>query len=476
VVALGLLSLIYMPGNSEKQAIRSFENHIQNSEASLSKPSTRSKYKKVQGLGFQIYTGAAPAYVNSTDGTLIKNPECLGRHSYGSLVGEEHPHLQCYMGHDDPIEDIRRRIQIMEEAVDAAYDASDMDPETLKIFIAPEFYWRGIRGSYMFDDEKADDPSVCGPICLLLKGLEEIAAQERFENWIFVFGTVIASEVLPSEDPWDYLFYNFAPIYKGHSAERNPQGKRFLSPKRYVSSSDFLTPARHMNATVAKELVGDELPEHDDTVFNPHDFDRHRYDNSMWDKYRDELTGLGYAMIEYGWLVVDGLSISVEICFDHQMHTALNTYLGDITTGRHTLIPSSSDEGLDYVHIPEYQAQISIVSSAGMTAVPESLALANNGTIFLQDGLSNETNIMFWGVDECELGLQFDGGTEAIQRRSFLSKTDIFFEHTALQTFERIDIFDDWEEAMSGSFSAKVYKPQMTVFEPIAIAEVHLIR
>ena len=196
----------------------------------------------------------------------------------------------------------------------------------------------------------------------------------------------------------------------------------------------------------------------------------------MWNKYREELNDLGYALIEYGWLMIDGLSVSVEICFDHQMHTALNTYLGDITTGRHTLVPSSSDNKLEYVRIPEYQAQVSIVSSAGMTAVPESMALADKGILFLQDGLSNETNKMYWGMDECELGLQFDGGTEAVQRRAFLSATDIFFEHTALQMFRRVDVFEDWKKTLAGLFSAHAYKPQITVFDPVPIAEVHLIR
>lgn len=266
-------------------------------------PSTRSKYKKVQGMGFQIYTGAAPAYINVTttddedneDGfSLEKNPECLGHHSYGQLVGELAPHLQCYLGHDDPIKDIRKRIRIMEKAVDRAYELSDKNPETLKVFIAPEFYWRGINGAYMFRDEEANDPLFCGPICLLLKGLEDIVAQKRFEDWLFLFGTVIASETLPTEDPYDYLFYNFAPIYKGYDpAVMDHTGKRFLSPKRYVSSSDFLTPARHLNASIAKELVGEDLPEHDETVFNPHDHDRKRYDYDVWDNYREELNGLG---------------------------------------------------------------------------------------------------------------------------------------------------------------------------------------
>ena len=170
--------------------------------------------------------------------------------------------------------------------------------------------------------------------------------------------------------------------------------------------------------------------------------------------------------------MVDGLALSLEICFDHQMRSALNTYMGDIVTGRTTLIPSSSDAGLTYTNIPEHQAQISIVSSAGMTVTTDSLALTNGGTIFLQDGLSNVTNRMFWSVEGCEQGLQFEGGTEAAQRRAFLSPTDIVFEHKALSHFQRLDLYEDWEAELDGAFSAKVYPPQITIFDPVDIAEV----
>lgn len=177
-------------------------------------------------------------------------------------------------------------------------------------------------------------------------------------------------------------------------------------------------------------------------------------------------------MIEYDWLMVDGLAMTLEVCFDHQMRSALNTYLGDMVTGRSTLIPSSTDTGLQYVHIPEHQAQISIVSSAGMTVTTDSLALTDAGTIFLQDGLSNATNRMFWSVEGCELGLQFEGGTEAVQRRAYLSPTDIVFEHKALANFRRLNLYHDSEKALDGVFSAKVYPPQITVFDPVNIAEV----
>ena len=480
------------------------------SSSSSSSFSTQSKYKKVQGIGFQIYTGGAPAFLehntnddNDTDHHHrqqqqqqqqqheVLNPECMGLASYGQVVGEEAPMLQCYIGMQDAAQDVQERLQIMRDAVERAYqtvtnaddddddDDDDSSSETLKIFLAPEFYWRGIDGAYVFQEEAPDDPNICGPVCQLLQGLEGLVADARFQDWLFVFGTVIASEQISQDnDDYDYLFYNFAPMYKGYDpAKQSHTGKRFIVPKRYVSSSDFLTPQRHLNASTYKELLGQELPEHDTTVRNPHDFNQKRYDNAMWLQYKDELNVLGYTMIEYDWFVMDGLSMTLEICFDHQMRTALNSWMGDAVTGRHTLIPSSSSDftnGLTHVPMPSYQAQISLVSSAGMTATPESMALTNGGIIFVQDGLTNETNHMYWGMEGCELGLQFAGGTEAVQRRAFLSSTDVVFEHTAIGNLKRHDLYPkhEWEEKLKGLFSAKVYPPQMIVFDPVDIAQV----
>ncbi len=267
---------------------------------------TNSKYQKVQGIGFQIYTGGAPAFLkNHSHGSSQQqqhlNPECIGRDSYGQVVGEEAPMLQCYIGLPDPMLDVRGRIEIMMDAVEKAYAVVSNDPndnhETLKVFIAPEFFWRGITGAYSFStDEIPDDPSVCGPICQILMGLENIVAQERFEDWIFLFGTIVASDTLPTDDPYDFLFYNFAPVYKGYNPEKMGfVGKRFLVPKRYVSSSDFLTPRRHLNESSFKQLMGQqEQPRAGDaTVYNPHDFNQRRYDPTMWKKYKEELGALG---------------------------------------------------------------------------------------------------------------------------------------------------------------------------------------
>ncbi|KAL3938496.1 MAG: hypothetical protein SGBAC_006612 [Bacillariaceae sp.] len=438
--------------------------------------STNSKYRRVQGLGFQIYTGGAPAILQNEDGTQRLNPECIGLRSYGSMWTEEGYEMQCYIGNDDNEVDVQDRLKIMKDAVESAYRSSDPDPTTLKIFIAPEFYWRGVDGAYVFMEEDPEDLDTCGPVCQILKGLEEIVAQKRFENWIFLFGSITASEVVAKEGPFQTMFYNFAPLYLGYDPVRTDfHGKRFIVPKRYLSSSDFLTPVRNLNSTLYKEVVEHQLPVEQTTVFVG---SRNKYDNAMWTDYKQELDYLGYTMIDYGWMMVDGLSLSVEICLDHQMRMSLNAYLADITTGQTTVIPSASSTSseVEYVPIPKYQAQIGVVSSAGMTVTTDSLALTDNGVIFLQDGLSNATNRMYWSVEGCELGLQFEGGTEAIQRHASISTTDILLQHKAVAGFQRRDVYapSNWEQSIQKSFSTQKYVPQMTIFDPVEIAKVPL--
>lgn len=252
-----------------------------------------SKYTKVQGIGFQIYTGGAPAFLPDER----KNPECIGLDSYGEFYDENGLQYQCYLGLDDPIDDVRVRIKLMKEAIERAYQVADHDSDTLKIFIAPEFYWRGIDGAYIMDDEK--DYTHCGPICDLMLAMEDFVADKKYENWLFLLGTVIASEVLPEEDPYNYLFYNFALLYKGYDpAKRDHTGKRYLVPKRIVSGQDFLLPRRFMaNQSDVLELLDEDLPETDNTLFIP--FGQNKYDVDAWDLYKDDLHDRGYVFSSF---------------------------------------------------------------------------------------------------------------------------------------------------------------------------------
>ncbi|KAG7340890.1 hypothetical protein IV203_024433 [Nitzschia inconspicua] len=465
-----------------------------------------SKYSHAQYFGFQIYTGGAPAFIpethvatdddasdivvttnssSSSNSTIrfVPNPECKGM-AYGEVVLETDPLLMCYLGHRDALHDVSQRMQIMRDAVETAYQQADHSNSTLKIFVAPEFYWRGRHaGAYEFVTLDRVFSGKCqGPICAILSGLESIVEDARFQDWFFLFGTIIATQKMPSENEYQHLFYNFAPLYKGFDPTQIdpglPVGKRFLLPKRYVSDSDFLREP-NLNKNVEfkqgwKELLGSQQnqPQQNDPLYVPH----LRYDDHLFDEYKLALQDdAGYSMIEFDWLQIDGVTMTLEICFDHLKKTALNTYLGDMIKGRVTRIPSSSDEfGLQYIPIPIHQAQIGVVSSAGMTVNANSMALVENGTLFLQDGMTNASSFQY--IDHemwmtCDQAVQFEGGTEAVQRRAVVTNTDVNFLYQVLDPIQKVPVYSssEWKAKLAKVFTTEQYAPHLVVHEPVTL-------
>ena len=105
-----------------------------------------SPYTRVQTLSFQIYTGGAPALIpdetadtsSSSSKKLRRNHECKGLHSYGKSEDSDldsSSSLQCYLGLEDTAADVEKRMGIMRDAVNTAYDASDKDESTLKVCV-----------------------------------------------------------------------------------------------------------------------------------------------------------------------------------------------------------------------------------------------------------------------------------------------------------------------------------------------------
>jgi hypothetical protein len=535
--------------------------HATSQEHEHADSTLNSKYKKFQALGFQIYTGGAPAvlYQNkeTKTGKPYHNPECYGLNSYGKADDFDDDDLEntnftltemdlweCYLGHTNPKHDVKQRLRIMEDAVAKAEQVADKDEATLKIFIAPEFFWRGKDGAYVFYNSSAPSESQtkhdsyftqaeldddCAEICHILEGLERLVAQPQYKDWLFLFGTIIVAETLPKEDTFDYLFYNFAPVYRGYDpAETDHYGKRYLVPKRYVSNIDFLTPVRHLrenttrqilpiinaksykhhhkknNWTVAatpEDTAQDSLiqeekeakgPDHQKatTVHNPFEMQRDFYDRDMWYRYKEELNDLGYTMIEYDWMILDNITFTIEVCLDHYVHTALKAYMADNVLGSPTRIPKNLETydhelkrqtgWIEYVPIPKHQAQLSLVSSSGMTANPESLALVNNGTLILQDGLSSKEGGMEYASDCEQLSWHFTGGSEFISRTAKLTSTEISFEyaiqpgHQQVGIWDKLEDLDDttWKSVIKGVFTTEKYEPKITVYSPKQIAKV----
>jgi hypothetical protein len=119
------------------------EEFSSNNHKSNNNNNNMSPYNRVQTLSFQIYTGGAPALIpdetadtSSSYKKLRRNHECKGLHSYGKSEDSDldsSSSLQCYLGLEDTAADVEKRMGIMRDAVNMAYDASDKDESTLKV-------------------------------------------------------------------------------------------------------------------------------------------------------------------------------------------------------------------------------------------------------------------------------------------------------------------------------------------------------
>ena len=178
------------------------------------------------------------------------------------------------------------------------------------------------------------------------------------------------------------------------------------------------------------------------------------------------------------------------MCLDHDARTALNAYLADNVMGSPTRIPKSvahwDDKtnkylgSVEQVGIPRHQAQLSLVSSMGMTANPQSLALVENGTLILQDGQSDQNGTMAYLLDCDAKSWHFDGGTEFISRTAEFTPTRIDFKYQIHSPARQFGVYDDlyndqddaWKAAIQGVFTTTKYEPKVTMYPVRHIAQV----
>jgi len=96
-----------------------------------------------------------------------------------------------YLGEVDSTKDIENRITLVKEAIEAAEDHSQIssDKKCLKLFMLPEFYFRGSTGAYSLDDYQ----KVVEELRKLVKEFRKKSkAKDALNHWLFVFGTILA--------------------------------------------------------------------------------------------------------------------------------------------------------------------------------------------------------------------------------------------------------------------------------------------
>ena len=450
----------------------------------------KKNYTKFQSLGFSIFTGPAPA-VNTTEtlrrldegsckytrrscptavwkfanrivcpACFVFNEECncdpnsmTCQYSATPMVTGSLSLPGCYLGDFDTARDIQGRLSIMETAVQRAHEVSSKDENTLKIFVAPEFFWRGPTGAYSFDsiaDPSRVEEDETNALSQISRGLEAIVGQGKYKDWLFVFGTIVAfaeeggkntnikRHKKTNAEESQYEFLNFSPVYRGYDpSAATDAGTKFIVPKYYISGIDFLTNDRPDPA--------DDQRFYDNKVFR--DIQSWLEDERGYQMVFDSWFFGEFAIISffsllhfeftYPVLKVDNIAFSLEICLDHSQGVAkffLNSNLKYVPSGGDGAVPKPPG------------AQISLVSSAGMSIVGKSLALLSGGTIFLQDGLYTKSQ-----QRTCKKGRGISGKYAC--------------EDSAHIYYDLYSTMDEAQEALDGLYTMTEYPPQIHVYQ-----------
>lgn len=318
-------------------------------------------YSHVQFIAWDVYTG--PVYTGPTP-----EDHPLGPSNYPGFA-DIYPGIAFALG-DRRLDilgqflDIKARVEFTRLAIEAACQEADADAGTLKIFMAPEFLYRGAAGAYLYDllngwvaDDPFGDNIIPEPYNKNWPGLfgelRELVKDAKFQDWIFVFGSAVGAAFQTSNGKiimdrnHPASGWNQSLIQCGGDTEAQIRACYFTQ-KHLKSGIDFI----EYNLT------------HPNTRF----FTEYNIDHSTTDDLKI-LDGLmledplphevGGSLFRFPHICgSDGkmLSFGLEICLDHMQASAASS------TGR----LAGNDA----------EVNIQLVPSCGMTLIESSLALA----------------------------------------------------------------------------------------------------
>jgi hypothetical protein len=251
-------------------------------------------------------------------------------------------------------EDVATRVALVARALATARDGSQGPaqpvggPDTLKIFVMPEFFFRGATGAYDM-----------AHVQQVISALSDEVKSNDWADWLFVFGTIVGfSEQHPSDQSWiDWLLnavgigskatteiYNFALVMRGG---KTVDADRHIVMKDSISNIDFINDVDASLPVVPPDLLlrpairyvtgGAAGPGRENQFFNN--------DGS-------------------GIFECAGIRFGMEICLDHL---------------KKRLVASPQIPG-------DTQVQVQLVTSCGMNIKQPSLLLDESGYAFCCDG------------------------------------------------------------------------------------------
>lgn len=308
-------------------------------------------YKNIQFFAYELYTGPAASH---------------------AATGGEY-----YLGLADDAADIQARVSLMESAMQVALAQSAVGvvapppgtvaDKTLKVFMAPEFFFRGVRGAYPLDRVSGVDPSQASKI-VEVKGiiaqLQKKATGVQWEDWVFAFGSIIAF-ASPAQGAEKFEVYNLTLVQAGGTGD--PVGRSRVVMKQWMSHMDFIKKG---------EEVADGDPLKTKNMFLRDAVMHISPDDHIFFRTEDELNNVVGQEAQQkaydggGIFDLKGVTFGLEICLDHL------------------------DQRLLRARMPnDAQVQVQLVPSGGARIVNDNIMAGPAGLVFASDGMRGGTGM-----------------------------------------------------------------------------------
>lgn len=311
-----------------------------------------------------------------------------------------------YAGKPDDHLDMIRRCENMKVAIRSAYALADTmgafntNKKVLKIFMAPEFFFRGRNGAYTHEivHGREAQPDARPRPLPKVKGIMEVMREEidrpEYKDWLFVLGTAIAATELVETGCKDCTSkVKFVPDTANPGKTKavciaNPTHATGEKSLGAIVENVALVKKEHDTHTITKELVSgidyvedEALGKKGDvkvmgkrlTVHTTAQPSGYRAATNVPTKFQDERMGGSI-------FTVDGVTIGLEVCLDHAATR------GSGTAGR-------------LEHAANIQVQL--IPSAGMSI--GKLRTLPGGIVFNVDGLTPHVQVVAGATPEVQL-------------------------------------------------------------------------
>jgi len=225
---------------------------------------TRANYTHVQFISWEVYTGPNRG----------PRPWAMGRDGIGYTGISTENAVDNRLDIERQIEDVEERLQFTYKAIEEAHNLAVTHPTTLKVFMAPEFLYRGKGGAYIHDlingwsEQPPREFNLTGFYHFpgLFGYLKGFAAENKFKDWLFVFGTAISASFparFETNKGWVVDSTQMGEIYNTALIQRGGEfntDNAYASRKRYISGIDFIkSQYKAKNFTLGDVVPADRL-------------------------------------------------------------------------------------------------------------------------------------------------------------------------------------------------------------------------